>query len=159
MHFAPSLARADGLIAAGRCDDRRMVEHLFARFGRESVLVLLYEDLRADPARFVAALCAFMGVTAPQSLDASRMVNAAPSPSDLLLRRRLNALGGGGPLRRHALRLARDADRLCQSLIGRPLVRIDVEAAAPRIAEAYRDGNRQLAGLIGRPLDGLGYPS
>lgn len=38
------------------------LERWFERFGRANVLVLLYEDLVADPRRFISEFCSFIGI-------------------------------------------------------------------------------------------------
>lgn len=145
------------LIEARRCDYAAMVGRLTGLFGRESVLVLLYEDLRADPEAFVGAFCDFAGIGRLARVPA-QSVNAAGSPSELRLRRRLNQAGGAGPLGRIGLKLARKADDLAVALAGRPLAPLELAALRPRIAAACGAGNRALAERLGRPLGELGYP-
>lgn len=148
----------DRLTENRRCDYLAMVEHLFGIFGRQSVLVLLYEDLRANPKRFVDTICAFVGVTPPSGLDLSELVNAAASASEIQLRRRLNAVGAVGPLGKLGIKLARKADSLSEAIAGRPIAPINVEGVRERITEAYGDRNRALATLLERPLGDFGYP-
>lgn len=146
------------LIAARRCDYAAMVARLIALFGREAVLVLLYEDLRANPERFVEDFCRFLGVALPPGAASNRPVNAAGSPSELRLRRRLNAAGAEGPLGTLGLVLARKADALSMVLAGRPLAPIALDPLQAGIAATYAESNHKLAAMVGRPLGELGYP-
>jgi hypothetical protein len=126
----------------------RYIEHLerLTKFyPRESILVLIMDDLKRDPAGVYASLCTFLGIDGrrePQELGA--VFNATTDLRSQRLRRLM--------LRKHAWkhmpRLATTIDRLNRT-DGYPPLRPELRA---ELLHWYRPYNAALAGWLGRDL-------
>jgi len=153
-------------IEGGRCNYRAMVERLFGLFGRDAVLVLLYEELKRAPDDFIDQLCDFLGVAEDVRPRPCTQVNARHSDAVLKFRRFANATLAldrrPAPWKHHmkdlGSRAVAKADSLARRLDDRPLAPLDVDSHAPLIDAAYAEDNRRLAELIGKPLARYGYP-
>lgn len=148
----------------------RLAEIYVRRFGRNNLLVLPYEMLRRDPAGFVARICGFAGVEAPDGLAAAGRENASQNYvaatglrllSPLLRSSRGNGFAPSLLGRRlgqavhlglqHALgQLVPQAlnERVRRSLLAQ------VEAA---VGQRYGESNQRLAALTGLDLRSYGY--
>lgn len=140
------------------------VDRFAAHFGRERVRVMLFEDLRASPQRFVDELCEMAGV-APLSLGGadSEARNVGLSPPSLRLLRVANRLLESSfqprallPIRSRSLRrfLQRRVDPLLASRRDRPVV---PESLRESLRESYRPNNRRLRDELGLAVDAAGY--
>ena len=129
-------------------------------FGEESVKVVLFEDLRADSARFVRDICEFYRVD-PDALGPwlqNRSENSGPSSWQVQLIKRVAES-------RIAEAIAQTTTPRMRAWILRPprtksgdrIQRLSVRHQ-DRIAEITASGNRQLAELTGLPLESHGYP-
>ena len=162
LSYAAFVTRA---IEGGKSRYDVMIARLRELFGRDAVLVLLFEDLKRSPEDFATAICAFVGVD-PLTAPPNRRVNASASDSALQLRRVVNDwldIGQSPKAWKASLRdlgsaVAQKADALSLGLKGSPIAPVDTEAVQSAIHAAYVDGNRRLADMIGRPLNDYGYP-
>lgn len=136
-------------------------------FSPGSVLVLPYEQLRADPEGFVSAIARHVDATAPASVP-SDLVNVSTSALAVGLKRRANrllvrdvlnpaALFDGnrvnGGLRRAAHRMARTAPSGIHERAENRLTS-KVEAA---VGTRYQESNARTAELTGLDLAAWGY--
>jgi len=129
-------------------------------FGEEFVKVMLFEDLRADSARFVCEVCEFFGVD-PDALgpwQQKRHVNTRPSPWQVQL---IKFMAGN----RIADAIAQaTTQRMRWRILGAPRTkpggRVERLSARnqDRIAEITGPANTRLAELTGLPLESHGYP-
>ena len=163
LNYIDFLRRA---LEGGKCDYLKMVESLREALGPERVWVGFYEDLRSEPQRMVDDLCAFLGVASPRLGPRPAVVNKRPSPSVLRTRRRVNALLGDVQpsgwrlgLREAAAALAFKGDAVAKRLGLGPSNELEDERSRALIREHRAAGNRELSEIIGRSLDGLGYPA
>ncbi len=124
----------------------------FQHFGRDRILVHLYDDLRRNPEGVVRATFAFLEVDDRGVLAPLGEHNEVRAPRFVPLRRALN----GGPARR-AMR-----HHLATSPVWRPLVRMGSTLVRPKppldpdlraeLTEGFRDEILRLEDLIGRDL-------
>ncbi len=122
------------------------LERWFARFGRERVRIVLFDDLRPDAAAVLRDLYAFVGVD-PQNPAAERMVyNAAPSA---LARWAHEADRRAGLSRIVPTGARRAVAGLLAGRGARP--RMDPESRRWLVAH-YEPGIRALESLVGREL-------
>ena len=137
------------------------VERYFRAFGRERVLVLIYEEFAADPAGAYARVCAHLGVDAAVRPE-FRVVNPntvariawlrdflrQPPPGALAFARRLGRSPLGG--------VARRAVRDTKAWLQRPERRVPLDPAlrARLVAELSAEVERT-GFLLGRDLSGL----
>jgi len=152
MSFEEALEASPELIERGMYADH--LERWFALFGRERVLVLLYDDLQSDEAGFVSRVFEHIGVDpAYKPSMLGRVDNAVILPK---LRDRLRALGlepavqaiKRTPVRRWIQRAVADRKRR-----GRGQAYSDIPAdLRSRLLEHYNEPNDRLARLIGRDL-------
>ena len=144
-------------------------------FGPDAVLALTYEQFRADPAEFVAAIARFAGRPLSsdvlESLPFATTSNPSPSATALGLRRRLNKLCWASEVN--------PAPLFTSAAIGRPLRRLAAaleqpeliprrlsarnEAALRRlvaevIGDRYAASNRITAEITGIDLAAFGWP-
>lgn len=137
-----------GYYAAGLT---RWLEH----YPRERLLVLWYEDWRAQPMEVLRRTSRFLGVDSPHDLLVERENLSSLQPRWPWLHRNMTA---DSRIRRWAQRLlplaARDA-------ITAPIRGLNLKPAAPldpqirtRLTEAYRNDLQQLEALTGRDLSG-----
>jgi hypothetical protein len=124
----------------------------FERFGRDRVLVHLYEDVCADPAAVVRATLAFLDLDASGSLPRVERHNEMPVPRIPALQRALDGRGRAGrvvrrvlpPKARAPLR-AWSADHLRRRLTIDPALRAELTAG-------FADEIGRLEALIDRDL-------
>jgi hypothetical protein len=146
----------------------RLVAHLHDRFGREQVLVLPYERLRADPEGFQRAIFAFAGDADAQPAPAGVHVNAGRSAAFLALQRRLNPLAvrddsnAYSPLAIPRLawplhRITTAAARLAPAGLDRAIEQRIRAAIATFCAGRFEASNRATSELTGLDLKALGY--
>ncbi len=142
------------------------VEHLHRLFGAERVLVLLYEDLRADAEGFLNRVCDFVGVP-PTAWDRGILGerdNLSLSSRLVGPMRFVNALASSERNPHHLL------PRSVQTAARRALVRLSdrLPKGGPKAlpgpdVAAFLTGcpesNRRLGALLGRDLAPLGYPT
>lgn len=153
--------------------DGEVMQHLeYARtirlyadlFGRQSIKVLMFEDLKAAPAAFVEALCRFMGIDPVEGIGLTEG-NRENSRWTIEQYETLKSIQGsflrsmyfrfiGNRRRRHMIGMtptSRSGDR-------RPACVEIPPAWRSRIEEATREGNRWLADEWSLPLAQHGYP-
>lgn len=151
-----------------------LVARYQALFGPDRVGVLAYEQLRADPAAFAAALCRLAAVDPPEGLAgeirdaAARVVNPGLCGATLALKRWVNwvtfrdRLNPAAPIDSARLRYAnREAFRRLDRRVPARL-REASDRRLRREVEAWARGrfgpsNRRLAALTGLPLGEFGY--
>lgn len=147
--------------------------HLIARyqelFGADHVLVLPYELLRTDAPAFVARICAFVGVPAPDEIPMTRENPAQPGALTGLLRwsnialRAIGQVGSfGGPVRSLRLRTLRQrvADRVGKMLPKALSRRYDrkLQAAVEALCgDRFVDSNQITQELTQLDLASYGY--
>lgn len=128
------------------------IEHLLSHYPRERLLLLFYDDLKADDRAYLRRILEFLGVDAGfRSSQIGRVTNVALFPRT---RRVLNAVGLKPLLRR----VSKSAlgDRIRRSLKGSKIRRykaMDPEIRQ-RLIEVYRPYNERLAAFAERDLDG-----
>ena len=139
------------------------LEKWIATFGRERVMVLIYDDLEADPQGFLDAVCDFIGVArfavTASSIGTGRVhqVNTEPAnPRMARMARNLVAWFTTRRLDRAAGAVRRS--RLIKYMLegGDPFPPPPPEAAA-RLRERYRPEIEKLEALIGRDLSQWKY--
>lgn len=132
------------------------VERYFDAFGRDQVLVLLFEEFRADPARAYRAVLEFLGVD-PEFEPDFRVVNAGLARRSWRLQQLL--------LSPHVVRAARFAVPVrLRPAVGRTWDRINSRgerpapldpAVARRLREELQPDVDRLATLLGRDLSSI----
>lgn len=123
------------------------LESYYAHFPRERILVLLYDDLEADPHGFMRQIYSFLGVDPDFESDwETTKVNQAAGKKNLAnsrflyqLSRALSWAGLHGASSR-----VREANSVDQPPMSAETRR--------RLTDVYREPNRRLAALIGRDL-------
>lgn len=68
----------------------RLIRYYFDRFGRDSVLVLSFEQFQGDSTAFLDRITRFCGASVERLPDAARRSNPGRAPCLVQLRRRLN---------------------------------------------------------------------
>ncbi|MEM7236918.1 MAG: hypothetical protein AAF501_03705, partial [Pseudomonadota bacterium] len=132
-------------------------------FGRENVLILPMELLRAAPDEFKARLFAFCALPEPDSLPSDSR-NVSMSLSGVMLQRALNGIFRPNTLRpndsgwyRACRKFCRRVDkRLPASMKARRKAQV-VEMIASRVGDEYAASNRRLGERIDIDLAALGY--
>lgn len=125
------------------------------QFGSERILVLLYEDLRSNPAQTLQQLFTFIGVDPTVQLDTRRDYNVTGEIANPVLRRLWRS---SRRLRSHAARYIPLAwrGRLSGWVAGIPVRKVPMEQPSPELIceliEAYRADITALQALIGRDL-------
>lgn len=148
------------------CYDR-LVARYQELFGPERVCVLAYEQLRADPVAFAAAVCGHAGVAAPPAVPTD-VVNPGLCGATLACKRwvnwvafrdRLNpAAPIDSPRLRYGIREAfRALDRRLPARLRAASDRRLERTVAAWAAGRFSASNRRLAELTGLPLAHLGY--
>jgi hypothetical protein len=135
----------------------RHLERYLARFRRDALLVLIYEELVRDPGRELGRLTAFLDVPMIWS-DPAALLRERVNPGDIPRFRRGFALArrAGGMLARRDLNWpVRLAKRLgVRSWFGRAASEPSMAVAERRrLADFYRDDVRRLSLLLQRDLD------
>lgn len=148
------------------CYDR-LVARYQELFGPERVCVLAYEQLRADPAAFAAAVCRHAGVAAPTALPTD-VVNPGLCGATLACKRWVNwvafrdRLNPAAPIDSARLRYGiREAFRALDRRLPAPL-RAASDRRLERTVAAWAAGrfaasNRRLAALTGLAVAEFGY--
>ncbi|MCE9613352.1 MAG: sulfotransferase domain-containing protein [Lentisphaerae bacterium] len=152
------------------CRYHKHVERFLSVFPREQVCLLLYDDMRADPAATFASVCRFLGIDdtcAPPSL--THRVNARTVPRSVLVRDMRSAVRA--TLASHAVTRALWSG-LQRSGVLQPLKRLyqlnekATPAPAPmnpatrqRIDQAFAEDNLRLGALMGRDLSHWNRPA
>lgn len=129
------------------------VRRYYERFGRERVLVLLYEDFRANPQRIVEQTYTFLGVEPTYTPDVTGVYNPTHFPKYKRLQRFIKTRN---PFRKHLRQLL--PARLHNAL-AHALRRVNQAERPPMAAEtratlraAYHDNIMELEPLLGRDL-------
>jgi len=149
----------------------RLIEAYRSRFGADRVLVLLYEEFRAQPAEYLTRLGSFAGVNADLgglNATTAQVVNPAPSPSALGLLRWVNLLFCANPLHPSPLipsraaaflgtMIVRGLDRLPIRIDSSRRVRWEKAVVARRIEGAFEESNTRLSESLAVDLESYGY--
>lgn len=149
----------------------RLIEAYRSRFGADKVLVLLYEEFRAQPAEYLRRLGSFAGVNADLghlNATTAQVVNPAPSPSVLGLLRWANLLFSANPLNPSPIMpsrvasvfgtvIVRGLDRLPIRTDSSRLVRRENAVVAHRIEGAFEESNARLSKSLAVDLESYGY--
>jgi hypothetical protein len=128
------------------------IERFLDLFPREQVRFYLYDDLLADPARFLSDLFAFLGVDTSFVVDTSFKPNATGIPKNWLLGR---LLVQPNPLRSSAkLFLPQElrynlSHRINQRMLKKPAMGQEIRR---ELSGIYRDDILAVQSLIGRDL-------
>ena len=122
-------------------------------FGDERVLVLFYEDLRADAESFVARVFEFLGVDAGVRPDVERVYHRSGRPRSKLL---ANVLSKAGPVSSLARALLPEGVRnsvraALQNMNTGAKDELDAETRA-WLAPRFREDAENLAALLGRDV-------
>ena len=147
----------------------RLIECYRRLFGADRVLVLPFEQLRADPRGFVRAVAAFSGGRADDELPFDRSVNKSLGAVALIAKRRINpffvrdSVNGNGPFAvPRAGRVANAVAELVDRAAPRAWDRAVQARWKARIAEVaagrYDASNAETAALTRLDLAGFGYP-
>lgn len=141
-------------------DYERMRNYLVAALGEENVLLLPYELLTVDPARFMREMLRFLG----SNMAADELVDAGSSGGSANVRRagaQTWRLRPGRPsitVRPERLRKALGAGRRMPIWFNRNDASITMTAElSDEILRVYDESNGRLAEATGLPLDDLGY--
>jgi hypothetical protein len=136
-------------------DYQSLHEALEGAVGADRLLMLPYERLRADPAGFDDALCAFVGTPVPETGSAEAVRNArSDRPGTWRLRRRPTRVERS--LRRIHARLPLP-DRLSTPSMTRPGTIELTAVLREQILDAYAVSNRALGRRLGTDLSTFGY--
>jgi hypothetical protein len=146
----------------------RLIEHYQQLFGPERVLVLAFEQFRADGGRFLRRIMQFAGNASSFVADPDERVNAGRLALLTALQRRLNPFLVRDDLNGHSILALPNGRRILQPLLvaaakvapsawneqaaGR--LRAEIER---RCAGRYEASNARTALLSGLPLRSLGY--
>lgn len=128
------------------------VERFLELFPREQMRFYLYDDLVADPARFLRDVCGFLSVDSSFAVDTSFKPNVTGVPKNRLLGR---LLVQPNSLRSAAKHLVPSqlrynlSQRINQRLLEKPMMS---EETRTRLLNGYRDDISALERLIGRDL-------
>lgn len=150
----------------------RLLDLYRDRFGAGNVRVLVYEELRVEPSRFLERISDFAqtGLSSPASAERAtqEILNPAMSSVELHLLRWANLLFRTGPLNPSPLlpsqfgyaaawRLARGIGRL-RSATAKPSRDLpERQIIEARFANTYRRSNARLAEMTGLDLAAFGY--
>jgi hypothetical protein len=149
-----------------------LVQYYRQQFGSDGVLVLLYEQFRAEPLEFVRRIVQFAGANAAEELLAAmpfgEHVNAALSSSEAAVRRRVNVIGVHDSVNPWVLVRRAGAKRLVEGGVAK------LDALVPagtkknldqkmkqyiveQTGDRFRESNRHLGQLLGVELGQYGY--
>jgi hypothetical protein len=149
-----------------------LVQYYQQRFGSDGVLILLYEQFRAEPLEFVRRIVQFAGANAGDELLAAmpfgEHVNAALSSSEAAVRRRVNVIGVHDSVNPWVLVRRAGAKRLVEGGVAK------LDALVPsgtkknldqkmkqfiveQTGDRFRESNRKLGQLLGVDLGPYGY--
>lgn len=121
-------------------------------FGRDRVLILLFDDLRADAVETARRLYEFAGVDAGLTLIGQHPVNASGTPEGRLLRTAYAARHRFAPHVRDRLRAS--VERVVDAQLQRRLTRTEIDDdVRDRLLGQFRDEIEALSDLLERPLD------
>jgi hypothetical protein len=130
----------------------RLLEPYFARFPRERIHIVLFEDLARDPAAVMAGIYRFLGVDSRFVPDVSRRHNESRIPRNRKLNRVWQTLRRLQPLSfRAPSSLIRWHQRLLERTYTAPPP-VD-PALRARLLEQYRDEVDRMEALLDRDLD------
>lgn len=154
-----------------------LIEAYWKAFGRDNVLVLLFEDLRRDATSFVKQVLTFMGIDEVPTLDDDpQLRNVSLSPLHIRTMRWLNAVSGTvSPTRYMA---PDERQRVIQGLhrrtrlasipffvanLARRVVpegwgALPTAETAALIERTYAENNIRLFDLLNMDIDAYGYP-
>lgn len=136
-------------------------------FGRDSVLVMPYEDFRANPSSFLSKIYDFVGVEAVSSVS-STAVNASLGAATVEVRRLLNSLPGRLPpmwmdhasmplLWRLKQRLCLYIDKIMPSYLSRRAENYVKQYISTHVGNYYVESNQRLQAYVDSPLEEIGY--
>ena len=134
----------------------RIVGYYDALFGRDNVLVLLYDELMVAPEDFIRKLCAFLSIDSGTALDLVRGRCENPgSPSRLVL------CGDKAPVYLSPVMEVTEAEPGQTTARWISTLR-DEDACMANdwrvlLGKLYRDGNQRLQSVRGLPLAEFGY--
>lgn len=145
----------------------RLVDHYQRALGPERVRVLPFELLRAEPDRFVAEVCEFVGAAPPADLGSSP-VNVGVTAGGVRLKRLLNRWFVRDAINPTPIIAIAGAPRATTALVRRleravpgPLRRRGEARLARRaeviVGDRFASSNTELARLTGLELAPLGY--
>ncbi len=134
------------------------LERWYAAFGRARVMVLIYDDLEADPQGFLDSVCDFIGIArfavAASAIGTGRVHQVNTQPPNPRMARLARKLVAWFSTRRF--------DRAAGMVRRNPLIKYMLEGGDPfprpapevvaRLRERYRPEIEKLEGLIGRDL-------
>ena len=141
------------------------IQYLHGLFGKDRVVVQLYEDFRSDPAAFLNSWCELLG-TPPNSWDRALLdIRANPSiaPAVAPVMRFLNKFVSSPKqpfqlLPRVCYRVSNRLMLTCSKVFaGKGVKRVIPEQAAKQFLAPCRESNLLLEELIGTDLAPLGY--
>lgn len=145
----------------GASDYAAGLQEFFDAFGRDNVFVTTNEELKADPARVVAAVSAFIGVrysSAPTDLLLSNAINSGGVPKSVLLTRILYPPDNVRRLiRRLAPERLRDLVRSARKNSTRPATASE-DALDTGTLLRFRESARRTGDLLGRDMSDV-WPS
>jgi len=157
------------IIANGKLDYAALVEGYHGVFGKDNVLVLLYEEVAATPQATVERLARFFGVAAPTLQDhQTAPLKVTPGDLEIAARRWLNDRAArrgnerphlaNGFLNRTLMAAAHWGDLAYARLTDRGMTLIRLRDQDRRLLAAYGESNRRLfASLYDSPFASL-YP-
>jgi hypothetical protein len=136
----------------------------FDTFGRERVLVLIYDDLEADPQAFLDSVCDFIGIarfpisTSRVGAERVNTVNTQP-PNPRLARIARDLVGVLSGRQYHRMANLVRRNRIIKYLLegGDPFPPL-TDAVSDRMREYYRPEVEKLERLIGRDLSAWKFP-
>jgi hypothetical protein len=138
-------------------DYARTVDIYVRHFGRESVHVLLHEQMARDTPAFVAGVCRIAGIDEQEGVRRTALHVENSASGRLVERvRRASALPMGFLLAKLAATL--EVRRLLGGATDDSATPTLREPSRRRIAERTRDGNRRLGEEFGLDLARYGYP-
>jgi hypothetical protein len=146
--FEDALAKEPDLIERGHYIEQ--VEALLENYPRQRLLLLLYEDLRADDRAYLRSILEFLGLSGDfESSQFGLQRNAAMFPR---LRRSLHRVGLKPVVNALSRGPVGDAVRRFNRRRGRDSARGMDPATRARLVEHFRPYNAALAALLGRDL-------
>ena len=141
-----------------------LILHYAQRFGRENVLVLPQEDLKADSRAYFRTFCDFLGIDCPADIP-DQIANRGISNEETEKRRLLNLVRKNADA--DAFRDPTPLQHPLLMLLIQPWVRLFAPLIARRnrhvkfirehFTGSYRDSNQRLSDYLGRDLSRIGY--
>jgi hypothetical protein len=145
-----------------------LIEYYFELFGRENVLVLLFEELVKSPRNFVHAIIDFAGATRAENLPYEQRVHPGLTGTEADMKRRLNFIAAYDSINPSVLvrstavkksldRAVRVMDALLPASFKKSRDAKMKSLVKEMVGDRYRESNRRVGQLLDMDLGSYGY--